>query len=89
MSLLIRKEHLDWSSAEDGAEKVGKKTYEYHDPVRMNKAPSGGYMYSHWYGRVGQTNKWQCGVSDLRSFASNGEHKGSVEAPTHVGDEYV
>jgi hypothetical protein len=50
-------------------QKVGKKAYEHHDPVRMNKVPPGGYMYSHWYGRVGQTNKWQYGVSDLRSFA--------------------
>jgi hypothetical protein len=48
--------------------KVGKKTYEYHNPVRMDKIPSGGYMYGHWYGRIGQTNKWQYGVSDLRSF---------------------
>ena len=60
--------------------KVGKKTYEYHDPVRINKVPEGGYMYSHWYGRVGQTNKWQYGVSDLRSFAME-DIKGVLKHP--------
>jgi hypothetical protein len=60
--------------------KVGKKTYEYHDPVRINKVPDGGYMYSHWYGRVGQTKKWQCGVSDLPSFAME-DIKGVLKHP--------
>jgi hypothetical protein len=45
--------------------KADKKTYEYHNPVRMDKIASGGYMHCHWYGRIGQTNKWQYGVSDL------------------------
>jgi hypothetical protein len=73
---------VDWSSAEDGAE-VGKKTYEHHYPVRINKIPSGGYMYGHWYGRVGQTNKWQYGVADLRSFKMK-NIKGVLKHPLMV-----
>ena len=37
-------------------------------------------MYSHWYGRIGKTNKWQYGVSDLRSFAME-DIKGVLKHP--------
>jgi hypothetical protein len=43
---------------------IKKKTYEYHNPVHMKDIPSGGFMYCHWYGRVGQTNKWTYSVAD-------------------------
>jgi hypothetical protein len=46
----------------------------------MDKIPSGGYMYGHWYGRVDQTNKWQYGVSDPRSFKME-NIKGALKHP--------
>jgi hypothetical protein len=63
--------------------KVDKEIYEYHNPVRMDKISSGGYMYCHWHGRPGQTNKWQYGVSDLGSFKME-EIKGVLKHPLMV-----
>ena len=64
--------------------KVGKKTYEYHDPVRINKVPSGGYICIHplvWKIRANKQVAIRCIGPP---FLCNGGHKGSVEAPTHV-----
>jgi hypothetical protein len=49
----------------------------------MDKIPSGGYMYCHWYGRVGQTKKWQYGGSDLGSFKME-DIKGVLKHPLTV-----
>jgi len=50
--------------------KVEKKTYEYQDPVHINRIPDGCYIYCHWYGPLSErtTNKWLYGVHDARPY---------------------
>ena len=50
--------------------KVEKKTYEYQDPVHINRIPDGCYIYCHWYGPQSDrtTNKWLYGVHDARPY---------------------
>ena len=49
--------------------RVGKKTYEYHNPVHLEHIPDGGFVYCHWYGKFDRTdNKWYYGVADARSM---------------------
>ena len=48
---------------------MGKKTYEYHNPVHLEHIPDGGFVYCHWYGKFERTdNKWYYGVADARSM---------------------
>ena len=47
------KEHRIWvGRVQKMGRKVKKRSYEYHNPVLVERIPSGGYIYCHWYGRV-------------------------------------
>jgi hypothetical protein len=62
---------------------INKRTYEYHNPVHMNKIPSGGFMYCNWYGRVGRTNKWAYSVADPKKYQTY-QIKGVLKDPLKV-----
>jgi hypothetical protein len=52
--------------------KVEKKTFEYQDPVHIDRIPDGCYVHCHWYGalneRNGARNKWLYGVNDANRY---------------------
>ena len=46
-----------------------KRSYEYHNPVLVDRIPGGGYIYCHWYGRVPNCqNKFLYGVEDAAEY---------------------
>jgi hypothetical protein len=60
---------------------INKRTCEYHNPVHMmKKIPSGGFMYCHWHGRVGRTNKWTYSVADPKKYQMD-QIKGVLKDP--------